>query len=238
MTIDNLGFAKRIVVSKFLTKILEGKKSVDLLEEKVRTYEEDVKKLIGDTGRLDVRNRMSYLKNKAAVVTVGYSTELELREKGDRVDDSICATRAAVEEGYVAGGGTALLRAANKVNLSKLDKELVPAARVLLDACSRPIKQIVENSFEDPLPIIDRILKSRNQNLGYNAANGKFEDLVKAGVIDPKKVTRVALQNAASISLLLINTDAVVSEQQDNPSSWQPPPGWRPPDEGTLKHKY
>lgn len=234
----DLGLAKRVVVNKFLTKILEGNKSEDFIKSKVEAYEKNLETLIGDSDRRDVRNRLAYLKNRAAVVTVGYSTELELREKGDRVEDSICATRAAVEEGYVTGGGTALLRAASKVNLSKLDKALIPAARVLLDACSRPIKQIIENSFEDPLPIIDRILKSRNQNIGYNAANGKFEDLVKAGVIDPKKVSRVALQNAASISLLLINTDAVVSEQVDNPSSWQPPPGWRVPEGGTLKHKY
>ena len=114
----------------------------------------------------------------------------------------------------------------------------MPAAKVVLDACSRPIRQIVENAFEDADAVVERVSKSRNINLGYNAANGRYEDLVKAGVIDPKKVTRTALQNAASISLLLINTEAIVSEQADNPSSWQPPTGWRPPEEGTLRHKY
>jgi chaperonin GroEL len=236
--IEDLGFAKKVVINKYLTKILEGNKDESRMEEKISIYQNDLNKLIGDSSRLDVRKRMAYLTNKAAVITVGYATELELKEKGDRVEDSLCATRAAIEEGFVPGGGTALLRAANKVSLAGLDKELVPAAKVLLAACVRPIRQIVENAFEDSDVVIDRILKSRNSNLGYNAANGKFEDLVKAGVIDPKKVTRIALQNAASISLLLINTDAVVSEQIDNPSSWQPLAGWRPPEEGKLKHKY
>ena len=102
----------------------------------------------------------------------------------------------------------------------------------------RPIAQIVENAFEDSGKIVKKVLGSKNINFGYNAANGKFEDLVVAGVIDPKKVTRTALQNAASISLLLINTEAIVSEQDENPSGWQPPAGWRPPEEGTLVHKY
>ena len=235
---EDLGFAKKIIVNKYLTKILEGDKDEARIEEKLTLYKNDLNKLIGDSARSDVRKRMAYLKNKAAIITVGYSTELELREKGDRVEDSLCATRAAIEEGFVPGGGTALLRAANKVGLSGLDKELVPAAKVVLDACSRPIRQIVENAFEDADAVVERVSKSRNINLGYNAANGKYEDLVKAGVIDPKKVTRTALQNAASISLLLINTEAIVSEQADNPSSWQPPTGWRPPEEGTLRHKY
>jgi chaperonin GroEL len=115
---------------------------------------------------------------------------------------------------------------------------LVPAAKILLDACARPIAQIVENAFADPKLIIKKVLNSKNINFGYNAASGKFEDLVEAGVIDPKKVSRTALQNAASISLLLINTEAIVSEQADKPSSWQPPAGWRPPEEGSLVHKY
>jgi len=237
-TVDDLGFAKKVVVSRFLTKVFEGRKDESRIKDKLSAYRKDLDKLIGDSERLDVKNRISFLKNKAAILSVGYSTELELREKGDRVDDAICATRAAIEEGYVAGGGIALLRAANKVDLSSLDKALVPAAKVLLDACVRPIAQIVENAFEDSGKIVKKVLGSKNINFGYNAANGKFEDLVVAGVIDPKKVTRTALQNAASISLLLINTEAIVSEQDENPSGWQPPAGWRPPEEGTLVHKY
>jgi len=236
--VEDLGLAKKVIVNKYLTKILEGRKDQARLEEKLSIYNEDLEKLISDSERLDVKRRIAYLKNKAAIVSVGYSTELELREKGDRVDDSICATRAAIEEGYIAGGGVALLRAADNVDLSELDEELVPAAKILLDACARPITQIVKNAFADPEVVIKKVLKSKNINFGYNAANSQFEDLVEAGVIDPKKVARTALQNAASISLLLINTEAIVSEQPDNPSTWAPPPGWRLPEDGKLKHKY
>ena len=172
------------------------------------------------------------------MISVGYSTELELREKGDRLEDAVHATRAAIEEGVVPGGGIALLRAAEAVDLSELDPDLVPAAKVLLEACKRPIRQITENAFEDPDEIIEKILKSNDLNFGYNAATGAFEDLYEAGVIDPKKVTRVALENASSISLLLVNTDAVVSEMSDYPSGWQPPPTWRLPKDGGLNHKH
>jgi chaperonin GroEL len=234
----DLGFAKRITVGRYSTKILEGRKDEARFLEKLELYRKDLTTLVGDNERIDTKKRIAFIQNKAAVVSVGYSTELELREKGDRVDDSICATRAAIEEGYVPGGGTALLRAAKQVDLSLLDDALVPAARVLIDACERPMRQIVENAYADSNKIIDKVLSVRNNNYGYNAATNVFEDLVQSGVIDPKKVTKTALENATSISLLLINTDAVVSEQPENPSSWQAPAGWRPPQEGTLAHKY
>ena len=123
------------------------------------------------------------------------------------------------------------------VDLSKVDQRLAPAVQALLDACKRPISQIVTNAGLDPEEIISRILSSPDLRIGYNAATNNFEDLVSSGVIDPKKVTRAALENAASISMLLINTGAVVSEQPLNPSSWQPPAGWRPPEDGKLSHK-
>ncbi len=236
--VSDLGFAKRVSVNRFSTKILEGDKDPVRYEEKLRIYNEDLGKLIGDSARLDTKKRIAFIQNKAAVISVGYSTELELREKGDRVEDSICATRAAIEEGYVPGGGTALLRAAKEVDLSLLQEDLVPAARVLIGACARPMYQIAVNAYEDGNKIIDNVLGVDNFNYGYNAATNSYEDLVESGVIDPTKVTKTALENATSISLLLINTDAVVSEQPENPSSWQAPAGWRPPQEGTLSHKY
>ena len=237
-TVDDLGHAEKVSVNRLSTKILEGKKNLPQVQAKLKLYEDDSKKLLGDKELLDVRSRISFLKNKAAMITVGYSTELELKEKGDRVDDALCATRAALEEGFLPGGGVALLRASSAVNLDDLDRELWPAAKVLLKACRKPIFQILENGHLDPDPIIEGVLKSKKFNYGYNAATSDYEDLVDSGVIDPKKVTRTALQNAASISLLLINTEAIVSEQSDNPSSWQPPAGWRPPENGTLRHKY
>jgi len=236
-SISDLGFANRVVVGKYQTKILEGRRDEERVAKKLELYEEDAKKLVSESGRQDIRKRIALLKNKAAIITVGYSTELELREKGDRVDDALCATRAAVEEGFVPGGGTALLRASIAVDLSECDPELLPAAKVVIEACKAPITRISSNAFEDPEEVITTVL-SHDGNYGFNAANGKYEDLVKAGVIDPKKVTRTALQNAASISMLLINTDAVVYDIPDTPSSWQPPAGWRPPETGKMSHKY
>jgi chaperonin GroEL len=235
---SDLGFAKRITVGKYDTKILEGKKNLERLEAKMIIYKEDHQKIIGDTDRLDIKRRMEYLTNKAAVIVVGYNTELELREKGDRLDDALGATRAAIEEGYVPGGGAALYRAASMVDLGMAPYEIREAARVLLDSCSRPLRQIVTNAFEDPEQILKEYLEYNGTNIGFNASSGKWEDLVAAGVIDPKKVTRTALENSTSIALLLINTEAVVSDEPEKPSGWQPPAGWRPPESSNLNHKY
>lgn len=235
---EDLGYANKVVVDRSRVKILEGKRDQARYEQKLALYEEDAKKLISENMRFDVKKRIALLCNKAAVITVGYSTELELREKGDRIEDAICATRAAIEEGYVPGGGTALLRASNSVSLADLDPRLHQAAQVVLDSCKAPIRQIVENASEDGEEIISKVLESESFRYGFNAATLEFGDMVDFGVIDPKKVTRTALQNAVSISLLLINTEAIVSEQPNNPSSWQPPAGWRPPETGKLSHKY
>lgn len=238
MKVDDLGFAGRVIVNQYSTRIVQGRKDEKRVAEKLAIYESDTQKLISEKMLIDSRNRISFLKSKAAVISVGYSTELELREKGDRVEDAICATKAAIEEGYVPGGGTALLRASSMINPYSFPEDIRPAVMVVLEACKRPIRQITGNADLNSEEIISGILASDDYNFGYNAATNTFEDLVEAGVIDPKKVTRTALENAASISLLLINTGAVVSEQKDNPSSWQPPAGWRPPEDGKLSHKY
>jgi chaperonin GroEL len=238
LRIEDLGFANKVVVDRSKTKILEGKKDSARYQAKLDLYEDDLKKLVTENMRFDIKKRLALLCNKAAIITVGYSTELELREKGDRIEDSICATRAAIEEGYVPGGGTALLRAASQVSLDSLDSRLHQAAMVVLDSCKAPIRQISQNASEDGDEIISKVLESDSFRFGFNAATLEFGDMVDFGVIDPKKVTRTALQNAVSISLLLINTEAIVSEQQNNPSSWQPPAGWRPPETGKLSHKY
>jgi chaperonin GroEL len=238
LSVDSLGFAKRVVVNRVGTKIIESRRNEDELAEKLETYKTDLSKLLSESALIDTRNRIAFINGKASVISVGYSTELELREKGDRVEDAICATKAAIEEGYVPGGGTALLKCSRAIDLSKVDSDLAPAVKVVLEACSRPLRQICENAGKDSDKVIDMVLSNRSFNYGYNAATDSYEDLVNSGIVDPKKVTRTALENAVSISMLLINTGAVVSEQQNNPSSWQPPAGWRPPEEGKLSHKY
>jgi chaperonin GroEL len=234
----DLGFAKKVIVGKYETKILESKKDLSRLEQKINIYKEDLLKLLGDTDRLDVKKRLEFLHNKAAVIVVGYSTELELREKGDRLDDALGATRAAIDEGFVPGGGMALFKAANMVDISKAPLEIRDAASILIESCSRPLRQIAINAFQNPDLIVKEALNYIDSDIGFNAANCKWEDLVLAGVIDPKKVTRTALENSTSIALLIINTEAVVSDQPNNPSDWQPPAGWRPPESSNLNHNY
>ena len=238
MSLETLGFAKTVSSGRVSTKIIGGKKDEKRVADRKRMCEEDLGKLLGDQTYNDVKNRLSFLNNKAAIISVGYSTEVELREKGDRLDDALAATRAAIEEGYLIGGGMALLRASNAVDLGDLDEQLRPAAQVLLDACKAPFSQIVKNAFEDPGAVIKKVLSFKDKNIGFNAATGKYEDLLNAGVIDPKKVTRTALENATSVSLLLINTEAAISDRKEDPSAWQPSGGWRPPSNRNLNHKY
>lgn len=238
LNIKDLGFAKKIIVGKYETKILESRKDLSRLEQKINIYKEDLLKLLGDTDRLDVKKRLEFLHNKAAVIVVGYSTELELREKGDRLDDALGATRAAIDEGFVPGGGMALFKAANMVDISKAPLEIRDAASILIESCSRPLRQIAINAFQDPDLVAKEAANYIDSDIGFNAANCKWEDLVSAGVIDPKKVTRTALENSTSIALLIINTEAVVSDQPNNPSDWQPPAGWRPPESSNLNHNY
>jgi chaperonin GroEL len=238
-TLEHLGFAKRISVNSFKTKIIEPKKNQKLVDEKIKIYKESLQHLVGDLDLKDIRERISFLTNKAAVISVGYNTELELREKGDRVEDAIFAVRAALDEGYVIGGGFALWHSAEKVEkvrLKEVDESWHDAALVLLNACRAPARQIIINSGRNP----DEILNNMQSNLdfGYNTATGKYGNLIEMGVIDPKKVTRTALENAVSIAELLIRTDAVIADNPNAPSSWAPPAGWRLPDDTRLNHKH
>lgn len=234
---SDVGFAKRVVVNRFSTKIIEGRRDEERVSSKLMLYKKDLSKLITENELSEVKNRVSFLKNKAAVITVGYFTELELREKGDRVDDAICATKAALEEGYLPGGGLALHKAAERVDLSEAEESVVPAAMVLINSCSRPLTQILENGGVAAQEVLEEISRSGSESYGYNSASCEYQDLVDSGVIDPKKVTRTALENAFSVAMILINTEAVVSEAPEDPSSWQPPIGWRPPNSTGLNHK-
>lgn len=232
------GFAKKIIVDGFKTRIFEASKNEKLVADKIRTYKEVSSHLIGETDFHDIQARLGFLSSKTAVVMVGYHTELELREKGDRVEDAIFAVKAALEEGYVVGGGFALLRAARAVEkrINEIPVELHPAVFVLLEACERPAKQIIENSGRNSEEILSKL--EANFNFGYNTAIGKYGDLIEMGIIDPKKVTRTALENATSIAFLLITTEAAIADNPKNPSSWQPVAGYRIPNESGLNHKY
>lgn len=233
----DLGTAERVVVGRFLTQIFNSDIDQDRREQKIEMYLRDCDQPIGDSDRLALKDRIAFLSCRAAIVTVGYNTELELREKGDRVEDAMHATYAAVTDGILPGGGTALLRASNEFAMSNIPDKYLPAAQVLIRACMRPFNQILRNGSIESETILKEILDNENFFYGYNVVSERVENLVESGVVDPLKVTKTALSNAVSVALLLTNTAAVMAERKEDPSDWQPPPGWRPPT-GTLNHKY
>lgn len=237
-TVSSLGEAKKVKITKYATTIIDGRKDLSAIRERESVYKEALNNIISDSDRKDITERLSFLQSKAAVVCVGYSTEAELREKGDRVEDAVCATKAAISSGILPGGGVALFKSAQGLDLSQIDPKYHPAARVLLDACARPLRQIVYNSYRDPEPILEKISAHKDSWFGYNLATDQFGNMMELGVLDPKKVTKTALQNAVSATLLLINTDAIMAENPERPSGWQPPAGWRPPSDKNLNHKY
>ena len=159
-----------------------------------------------------MQERLAKLVGGVAVIKVGAATETEMKEKKARVEDAMHATRAAVEEGIVPGGGVALLRCSDAIDALKLEGDEKIGANIVRRALEEPLRQIVGNAGEEGAIVVGKIRDSKENNYGYNALTGKFEDLVKAGVIDPTKVTRTALQNAASIAGLMLTTEAMVSE--------------------------
>lgn len=241
LTLDDLGHAKKVVVDRYLTKILEPQPTVAAVEERIVEYTADKEKLLNDRDKMDLDDRINSLRGKGTVLIIGYHTEAELRQTGDRLDDAMFAVECAMDSGYVIGGGTALMRAAHWVRLAKLDEldeELRPAAEVLLQACMRPYLQILKNADLDIEEILNKVLPAAEPNFGYNVAEGKYGDLVEMGVIDPKKVTQTALVNATSIATLLIRTEAAVAESKEDPVGWQPPAGYRLPSDSGYNHKY
>lgn len=237
-TIESLGSASKVNITRYSTTIINGTKNSAAIKEKELIYLTTLDTAIADGDRKDIKSRLSFLQSKAAVVCVGYSTEAELREKGDRVEDAVCATKAAIESGILPGGGTALLRASKSIELSSIPERFRPAAQVLKSSCERPFRQILENGYLSSDEILAKIEGAENPWVGYNLVTGEIGDLLDLGVVDPRKVTETAIKNAVSAALLLMNTEAVMAENPEKPSGWQPPAGWRPPSDTNLNHKY
>jgi chaperonin GroEL len=237
-SVATLGKAEKIKITRYSTTIINGAKNVESIKEKEHIYLATLDTALADTDRKDIRSRLAFLQSKAAVVCVGYSTEAELREKGDRVEDAVCATKAAVEGGILPGGGIALLRAARRLDLNTVPQNFRPAALVLKSACEKPFHQILENGYLSPSEILEKIMVSDDPWFGYNLVTQEAGNMLDLGVVDPKKVTETALKNAVSAALLLINTEAVMAEDPHRPSGWQAPAGWRPPSDTNLNHKY
>ncbi|MFP4894261.1 chaperonin GroEL [Paraburkholderia sp. EG304] len=211
-TLEDLGRAKRVEVRKGDTIIIDGAGDEKRIEARVKSIRAQIEEATSDYDREKLQERVAKLAGGVAVIKVGAATEVEMKEKKDRVDDALHATRAAVEEGIVPGGGVALLRARSAVtSLKGLNIDQDAGIQIVLRALEAPMRVIASNAGDEPSVVIAKVLEGKG-NFGYNAATGEFVDLVEAGVVDPTKVARTALQNAASIAGLILTTDATVAE--------------------------
>ncbi|MDT5062677.1 MAG: chaperonin GroEL [Acidobacteriota bacterium] len=225
--IEDLGSAKKVTIDKDNTIIIDGAGNTDDMQGRVKTLKAQIEDTTSDYDREKLQERLAKLVGGVAVIRVGAATETELKEKKARVEDAMNATRAAVEEGIVPGGGVALIRAAKALDKFKIfepdeDGEVVGdldeqiGVTIVKRALEEPLRQIVQNAGKEGAVIVEKVRSERNANFGYNAATETFEDLVAAGIIDPAKVTRCALQNAASIAGLMLTTEALISELQED----------------------
>ena len=215
LTLADLGKAKRIVVDKENTTIVEGTGKSSDIQGRVKQIRRQIEETTSDYDREKLQERLAKLAGGIAVINVGAATEAEMKEKKARVEDALHATRAAVEEGIVAGGGVALLRTIKAIESLKLEGDEAAGAQIVRRAIEHPIRALCTNAGVDGGVVVKEVLSSKG-NVGYNVATDKFEDLVKAGVVDPTKVTRTALQNAASIAGLLLTTECMITEMPEN----------------------
>ncbi|AER57466.1 chaperonin GroEL [Pseudoxanthomonas spadix] len=219
-TIKDLGRAKKVQVSKENTTIIDGAGDTGSIESRIKQIKAQIEETSSDYDREKLQERVAKLAGGVAVIKVGASTEIEMKEKKARVEDALHATRAAVEEGVVPGGGVALIRAkANLGQIRGINEDQNHGIEIALRAMEAPLREIVTNAGEEPSVILNRV-KEGTGNFGYNAATGEFGDMVQFGILDPTKVTRTALQNAASIAGLMITTEAMVAEspKKDEPA--------------------
>ena len=224
-TLAQLGTAGKVVVSKDSTTIVEGAGSKDLIANRVALIRAQAQDTTSDFDREKLHERLAKLSGGVAVIKVGAATETELKEKKLRIEDALNATRAAVEEGIVSGGGTALVNVQKVVDALELEGDLATGAKIVSRSLEEPLRQIAENAGLEGSVIVAR-LKSEEKGIGYNAAIDEWVNMIEAGIVDPTKVTRSALQNAASVSALLLTTEAVVA---DKPAPVAPPmPGMDP----------
>jgi chaperonin GroEL len=210
--LDDMGRAKRVTIDKDNTTIVEGAGSEKAIEGRIKQLRMQIEETTSDYDREKLQERLAKLAGGVAVIKVGAATETEMKEKKARVEDALHATRAAVEEGIVPGGGVALLRAAGALADLKVGGDEQIGVDIIKRACEEPLRQIAQNAGVEGAVIVEKVRANSEHSFGYNADTDKFEDLVKAGVIDPTKVARTALQNAASIASLMLTTEALICE--------------------------
>ncbi|MEF0401428.1 chaperonin GroEL, partial [Pseudomonas aeruginosa] len=224
-TINDLGRAKRIVVTKENSTLIDGAGDAERIQARIKQIKAQIEETSSDYDREKLQERVAKLAGGVAVIKVGAATEVEMKEKKARVEDALHATRAAVEEGVVPGGGVALIRAKAAIEgLKGANEDQNHGILIALRAMEAPLREIVANAGEEPSVILNKVADGKG-NFGYNAANGQYGDMVEFGILDPTKVTRTALQNAASIAGLMITTEAMVAEAPKKDEPAMPPGG-------------
>jgi chaperonin GroEL len=212
--LTDLGSAHKVIATKEFTTIVKGKGDEKMIKERVAQIKKFIEQSDSDFDKEKLQERLAKLAGGVAMIKVGAATETEMKEVKHRIEDAVGATKAAVEEGVVPGGGVALLRAVKVLDSLTLEPEEIVAIRIMKRALEEPVRMIAQNAGVDGAVVVNRLYEEHNAhvNLGYNAATGRYEDMVKAGIIDPTKVTRSALQNAASIAGMLLTTECVITD--------------------------
>jgi chaperonin GroEL len=210
--LTDLGRAKRVTIDKDNTTIVEGYGDPKKIEGRVKQIKAQVEETTSDYDREKLQERLAKIVGGVAVINVGAATETEMKEKKARVEDALHATKAAVEEGVVPGGGVALLRCVLALEGLKVEPEQQVGVNIVRRALEEPIRQIVENAGVEGSVVVDKVRQEKNPAFGFNAANEQYVDMLKAGIIDPTKVTRCALQNAASVAGLMLTTEVMITE--------------------------
>ena len=213
--LGDLGQAKKIIIDKDNTTIIEGAGKSDAIKGRIEAIRREIAETKSDYDREKLEERLAKLAGGVPKINVGAATESEMKEKKARVEDALHATRAALEEGILPGGGVALLRASTQVKADGLSPDEKTGFQIIVRACSAPIHQIAENAGQDGGVVVSKVAEGKGSH-GYDALNDTYTDLVKAGIIDPTKVTRSALQNAASVSILLLTSDALIADKPED----------------------
>ncbi|MBW2647929.1 MAG: chaperonin GroEL, partial [Deltaproteobacteria bacterium] len=212
VTVNELGRAKRVTIDKDDTTIVEGAGNKSAIEIRVRQLRTQIEETTSDYDREKLQERLAKIVGGVAVINMGAATETEMKEKKARVEDALNATKAAVEEGVIVGGGVAFVRCIPELEKMELGADQQFGVNIVKRALEEPLRQIVKNAGYDGSIVVEKV-KAEKGNFGFNAETEKYEDLMKAGVIDPTKVARLALQNAASVAALLLTTDVVITEK-------------------------
>ena len=225
VTLDMLGTAKRVEISKENTTIVDGAGSKDDISGRVAQIKSQIEETTSDYDKEKLQERLAKLAGGVAVIKVGGATEVEVKERKDRVDDALNATRAAVEEGIVPGGGVALLRASAKLTAKGANADQQAGVNIVRRALQEPLRQIVDNAGDEGSVVVGKILENSSETFGYNAQTGEYGDMIQMGIVDPVKVVRTALQDAASVAGLLVTTEAMIAEAPKKESAGGMPGG-------------